>query len=129
MIFNGALADVEIRGYILAGMPSHHELHDLTLPGGEVADVTHGSLVPRRQSSDQFILLTRQGAIRTLISCRFAVAIWDRGTELVRGVFSSGMTSAGMHCSYSAPRRLMQRNNNTKQRSKFRRYPTRLMAS
>jgi hypothetical protein len=52
MIFNGALADMEIHGNILAGMTSENHFHDFVLPMGEARETPVRGFLKAKQLAD-----------------------------------------------------------------------------
>jgi hypothetical protein len=63
MIFDGLLADVEIRGDILAGMAGEDPLHDLMLPIGKAHEAFVGSFTQSEHLEDQFVSFAGDAAI------------------------------------------------------------------
>src|SRR5277367_7073097 len=61
MVLDGALADAEVRGDVLAGLTSEHQLHDLAFSRRELREVTAHDLPPGRQLADQFVAFVQQG--------------------------------------------------------------------
>ena len=66
MIFNGALADIEIHGNILAGMTGENHFHDFVLPMGEARETPVRGFLKAEQLAYQFVPRARQGTLRTL---------------------------------------------------------------
>ena len=65
MTFDGALADAEIRGDILAGMAREHPVHDVMLPSGKASEALVGSFAQPEHLQDQLISFAGDVAIPT----------------------------------------------------------------
>jgi hypothetical protein len=65
VIFDGPLADMEIRSDILAGMAREHPVHDVMLPIGQACEALVGSFTQPEHLEDQFVSFAGDGAIGT----------------------------------------------------------------
>jgi hypothetical protein len=63
VIFDGALADVEIRSDILAGMAREHPVHDVMLPIGQACEALVGSFTQPEHLEDEFVSFAGDVAI------------------------------------------------------------------
>jgi hypothetical protein len=66
MVFDGTLADLEIRGDILARMTGQHHLHDFVLPRGEARQTPLYGFLETQELADQLVPLTHHVTLRAL---------------------------------------------------------------